>query len=738
MSRRRDAIGKRALHACVVFIACACAPALARQCDETNVTSFRRWADLRAFLNPKMRGAPCVVRVNVRGDVRGCSNDRVERAPLMRVDPLGDVDFTALTRAPRVLLATPAAWQKVLERAYVKDDEMAREIRANVKGVLVESVHPTGEADKALLKGFSLGPAARANTTGGRTGGIDAVKMDFRGTPMMLLDTSSTHAARIRAMANARAMQENKGEKHMWRAEVDMRMTSLGKQPTIAPPSSESCLKANTCLPVGGYSVLATMPPLNRDVASTKSIVLVVARMDADGVFRDATPATNARMSGLIALMAVAKSLQKSFSSLTEDDFAHHVAFVALSGEDFGNVGSQRLARELAADAAESLLPELAGRKLRAVIELGPMGMSNSFEAGKMPALFVHGPHIDEVSKKISQYADTYEFDVTFKKGMAKILDSSEPSFESVRGLAYDAVYISEDRDQTSDPLSGTHLDVGVSRSIDVDRMGDAVRSIARLIGTYVFRNTNSSYATHDGDIVANTFDDAAGRATVIELSKCLADQRYGLDKCSSGLRLINEKTVSRLGEYIASDGYVDPTHEPSRYPDVLVGIPRSVQAHNDKKTLARFVWSYLAEATSMSSTTSKMCESDGSCRGQDEVCVGKNTANAGTCHKSSPRYILALSSRLGYDHRDGSWIVKEPKDDDERIAPLWTESNWAPGVGFTMIAPAGEGNYFSQNMIAIYAVGALAFVAILHACIGRKKTTARRGTDAEREGLLQ
>ena len=69
---------------------------------------------MRAFLNPKMRGAPCVVRVNVRCDVRGCSNDRVERAPLMRVDPLGDVDFTALTRAPRVLLATPAVWQKVL------------------------------------------------------------------------------------------------------------------------------------------------------------------------------------------------------------------------------------------------------------------------------------------------------------------------------------------------------------------------------------------------------------------------------------------------------------------------------------------------------------------------------------------------------------------------------------------------------------------------------------------------
>ena len=75
----RRAIARFAL--AVFLVACACAsPALALENCGDNVTSFRRWADLRAFRNPPLRGAFCVTRLSKAGVV-GCSNDGVTSAP---------------------------------------------------------------------------------------------------------------------------------------------------------------------------------------------------------------------------------------------------------------------------------------------------------------------------------------------------------------------------------------------------------------------------------------------------------------------------------------------------------------------------------------------------------------------------------------------------------------------------------------------------------------------------------
>jgi hypothetical protein len=65
----RRAIARVAL--AVFLVACACAsPALALENCGDNVTSFRRWADLRAFRNPPLRGAFCVTRLSKDGVVR--------------------------------------------------------------------------------------------------------------------------------------------------------------------------------------------------------------------------------------------------------------------------------------------------------------------------------------------------------------------------------------------------------------------------------------------------------------------------------------------------------------------------------------------------------------------------------------------------------------------------------------------------------------------------------------------
>lgn len=707
----------------IAFVTCARLVALARaeRCAE-NATKFQRWADLRAFRNPSLTGAICATRLHARG-VAGCSNDVVERAPLVRVNPDGTGDLSDVV-APRVLLATPAAWQNVVRRAFLSADEKAsRALRANVRGVLVEAIAVDWESEREWVGGFAPGRASEANATGGRDGGADAMALDLRGMPMMLLDRASTFVARSKAKENADAEGLGKGEESLWNVEIDLRMSGLGKQPTISPPTSLTCLRAGTCLPLGGYSVVATVPPLRDASASGASVVLVIARVDADGFFRDASPAVNARMSGLIALMALAKTTKKMFMTLTEDDFAHPVAFVALSGEDFGRIGSERLARELAASASESQIPGLAGRKIRAVIELGPMGLSSTYTGSKTPSLHLHGANIDDIERKMDAYGAS-SGNTTWKPGVQKILDSSESSFKDLRTKSlYQHSYFSEDHDESIDPFVGTHLDVGAARSIDVDRLANAVHAIARYVRLIALKNVST---------VAH-LDVEAGNDAVRELTTCLADKDSSLSECELGKKFFGD-----LGNALGatpSDGYIDPVVMPTRYPNTLVGLASDAQSQADKSRLTRFVWSYLAEATSRS-VTPRMCESNGSCAAKDAVCVGHSGSNAGECHDASPRYVLALSSRLSYDSSTGAWDVREPRDDAERDAPLWTESNWSPSIGFTLSMPQGSTIFGAPRIIFGVAVAGLLLTVLVRACCSRRggKKTAR---DGERESLI-
>ena len=717
--RRASAIAR-----VIAFATCLRLVVLARaeRCAE-NVTSFQRWADLRAFRNPSLAGAVCAARLHARG-VAGCSNDVIDRAPLVRVNPDGTGDLSDVV-APRVLLATPAAWQNVVRRAFLSADaEAASALRANVRGVLVESVAVEWESERDWVEGFAPGRARAANATGGRTGGADATALDLRGMPMMLLDRASTLVARAKAKENADAEALGKGEESLWNVEVDMRMSGLGKQPTISPPTSLTCLRAGTCLPLGGYSVVATAPPLREASASGASVVLVVARIDANGFFRDASPAVNARMSGLIALMALAKTTKKMFMTLTEDDVAHPVAFVALSGEDFGRLGSERLAREMAAAASESHIPGLAGRKIRAIIELGPMGLSSSYAGSTTPSLHLHGANIDDIERKMDAYGAS-SGNATWKPGVRKILDSSEPSFKDLRAQSlYQHAYFSEDHDESIDPFVGTHLDVGAARSIDVDRLANAVHAIARYLRVIALKNVTAS----------TRLDVEAGNDAVRELTTCLADKDSGLSECELGKKFLGDLGNAALGA-TPSDGFIDPVAMPTRYPNVLVGLASDAQSHMDKNRLARFVWSYLAEATSRS-VAPQMCESNGSCAAEDTVCVGHGGSNAGECHDASPRYVLALSTRLSYDASTGAWNVGEPRDDVERDAPLWTESNWSPSIGFTLSTPPGPVTFSAPRVIFGLAVGGLLITAFVRVCCSRR-SGKKKARDDERESLI-
>ncbi|XP_062079985.1 uncharacterized protein LOC133784720 [Humulus lupulus] len=73
---------------------------------------------------------------------------------------------------------------------------------------------------------------------------------------------------------------------------------------------SESCLKEETCLPLGGYIVWSSLPPLNISSSDQgKPIILTVASMDSASFFRDKSLGADSPISGMIALLAAVDAL---------------------------------------------------------------------------------------------------------------------------------------------------------------------------------------------------------------------------------------------------------------------------------------------------------------------------------------------------------------------------------------------------------------------------------------------
>ena len=60
------------------------------------------------------------------------------------------------------------------------------------------------------------------------------------------------------------------------------------RAPMMASSNSSHCIAERTCLPLGGHSVWAALPPLPADeTADRRPVVLVLAGTDGDALFHD-------------------------------------------------------------------------------------------------------------------------------------------------------------------------------------------------------------------------------------------------------------------------------------------------------------------------------------------------------------------------------------------------------------------------------------------------------------------
>ncbi|XP_020395732.1 nicastrin [Zea mays] len=113
---------------------------------------------------------------------------------------------------------------------------------------------------------------------------------------------------------------------------------------------SASCLKEQSCLPLGGHSVWTSLPPLkNGSTGHPKPLILAIASQDSASFFRDRSLGSDSPISGLIALLIAVDALSHihGLSKLKKQ-----LVFAVFNGEAWGYLGSRKFLQELDEAAA--------------------------------------------------------------------------------------------------------------------------------------------------------------------------------------------------------------------------------------------------------------------------------------------------------------------------------------------------------------------------------------------------
>lgn len=130
---------------------------------------------------------------------------------------------------------------------------------------------PSQESSAATNPAWQYAPEPRPGYQWNPAGSAVArLELDV---PVMLLGSAAAADAQTRAQQNAR--QAFKGAVHHARLESAM----------WGADNSSACVQSQTCLPLGGHSVWAAVPPL-RAGAPAKQIVLALAPIDSAAFFR--------------------------------------------------------------------------------------------------------------------------------------------------------------------------------------------------------------------------------------------------------------------------------------------------------------------------------------------------------------------------------------------------------------------------------------------------------------------
>ncbi|CAI5496894.1 unnamed protein product [Closterium sp. Naga37s-1] len=554
-----------------------------------------------------------------------------------------------------------------------------------------------------------------------------------------LLSDQATADIRLKAEVNSR--QDFRYPLYL--AEFDAIMTTT----RIGATTSQACLDNLSCLPLGGYSVMASLPPI--DVSSKepsrKPLVIAMAQMDAASLFRDAAVGAESPISGLISLLAAADAIASLLRKPSVPDLPKQLVILALNGERWGYLGSRRLLFEL---EKLSKGEEGVGRDVlqglsiedftqAQMLEVGSMGMAGAGGNGTQEdvTLFMHhekpmpagaaamAEAMRAAAASIQRNSQDGETASAAEEEGQEIVgvrveaaSEETPGFPPSSLLAMSAehpglaaLHLSDYNQQVSNPYLNSHLDT--LPSIHLPSLTLSSTLLARSL--LLLSGAPPSLALQ---ALVNT-------SLISNLVLCLLSPSPGL-LCPLASSLLTPR---------------DPA--PSHYAGVFLGVPPSISPSSSPPssssasspplyTLAdtpRFIWNFLAKTTAVKPKggeeggeevegregrevregsgaggggkggKGKECVENGECGEAGEVCVGVLAMAKGECMLSSTTYIPALSPRLVFNSTHWSIAPSHPGSHGDRVYILALSPRLVFNSTHWSIAPPRPGSHGDQ-----------------------------------------
>ncbi|AQK55161.1 Nicastrin [Zea mays] len=291
--------------------------------------------DLVKAMYLNVESFPCVRLLNLSGEI-GCSNPGSEKviAPIVRLRKGSD----QLVQPSTILLSLDQMSDFFLR---VSNDP---ELHQKVAGVLVESNGVNNDLqelspDRKFPQDDFAPYSNHSHDWNPAGSGIMWNKYNF---PVFLLSEESTNTLQKISEKNEKTGNGYKANV----AEFDLVMQTTKAQ----THDSASCLKEQSCLPLGGHSVWTSLPPLNNgSTEHPKPLILAIASQDSASFFRDRSLGSDSPISGLIALLTAVDALSHihGLSKLKKQ-----LVFAVFNGEAWGYLGSRKFLQELDEGAA--------------------------------------------------------------------------------------------------------------------------------------------------------------------------------------------------------------------------------------------------------------------------------------------------------------------------------------------------------------------------------------------------
>lgn len=473
--------------------------------------------------------------------------------------------------------------------------------------------------------------------------GLDIPVVDI---PMALLSPNMTLLTESRSLFNEKRYRKGSGPLFLSRVKHHM----LAE----APSNSTSCIQHNTCLPVGGFSVLSSVGP------EGSPIILVVSRLDNFEFFHGIRTAYDGPDSrpGLCTMMLVASII---LSEELTSGLKKRVVFAALQSESINFMGGRRLIYEL--DSNNRFISRMLEMSdVEVVIDVSGLDLGGAMvDSSGMTALYAHkNPHerdngtlsrtiAAQLRKSLSTHGSIDLHEV--QSGKAGLPPTSGRLF----GFLYPTLPIISITEYKSEYVHGK----GLHRANRKDQI-HIIKSVASsLAETLIGKRADVQVSSHETE----------------RLMACLSsDAKFRLLDCD----IIQE---------IPFGGPFDTAHMKSGYP----GIVRFMAENSAifmydglQSSLERFVWNYLVPSSggqACNARNASSCPDGTSCGGR----VSGRGKEWAACVSHPPLFVPAFSYYMAYSREEG-WSVNTSRGEAWEASfelppdPMLAESNWETG----------------------------------------------------------